>query len=169
MKYNQNNFQNDYFDGYMFGEVPAADILQSHGYKTESTAKDGKNSSHDILVTHPDGRQRLIEVKFDRKSKDTQNVAVEIGRDIGRGKTKDSGLTVTQSDYYCFVLPQNPTIYFIPTKELKALVNGYRKVKNNDKYQPAIIALIPVNVIVANSKKATKKTNKKTTGIQFPD
>lgn len=64
---------------------------------------------------------RTFEIKADSMVQWTGNVGVEF---FNRGK--DSGINVSQSDYYVFHLtlsPKNKKIYMIKTKELKNLIN----------------------------------------------
>jgi len=63
-------------------------------------------------------KDKLIEVKHDLQALDTGNVYVEY---YSRGKP--SGISKTQSDYYCFAF--GTTFHLIATNELKAKCRKY--------------------------------------------
>ena len=66
-----------------------------------------------------DTTKLTIEVKTDYKALQTGNVFVEY---FSRGK--ESGISVSQSDWYCFII-SNDNIIFIKTKKLKVLCRKY--------------------------------------------
>ncbi|MDC0009171.1 hypothetical protein OAE03_01500 [Winogradskyella sp.] len=63
-------------------------------------------------------KDKFIEVKHDLRALDTGNVYVEY---FSRGKP--SGISTTQSDYYCFAFGN--TFHLISTDELKAKCRKY--------------------------------------------
>tara|TARA_R110000744_G_scaffold361091_1_gene468758 strand:- start:3803 stop:4153 length:351 start_codon:yes stop_codon:yes gene_type:complete len=88
---------------------------------------------------------KKIEVKTDYKAKDTGNVFIEYS---SRGK--DSGITISHSDFYCFVT-SNENIIFIEIKKLKKLCRKYlntnRDIKGGDNNTSQGI-LLPLNEII---------------------
>ena len=73
---------------------------------------------YDILTN------KKIEVKFDLQAKDTGNIFVEY-----KLRGKDSGITKTESDYYCFAFGDN--LHLIPTKNLKQICRKYYKTQRD--------------------------------------
>lgn len=69
---------------------------------------------------------KTIEVKYDLRALDTENVYVEY---FSRGKL--SGISTSQSDYYCFAFV-NGTFHLIETENLKELCRKYLNT-NRDK------------------------------------
>jgi len=76
--------------------------------------QEGENALASIL----EGNK--IEVKTDIKTKDTGNVFVEY-----ESRGKPSGLSTSQSDYYCFIIEH--IMIIIPTNKLKRLARKYYK------------------------------------------
>jgi len=73
----------------------------------------GEKLTIDILTN------KKIEVKTDYKALQTGNVFVEY---FSRGK--ESGISVSKSDWYCFII-SNDNIIFIKTEKLKDLCRKY--------------------------------------------
>jgi hypothetical protein len=65
-----------------------------------------------------------IEVKYDLKALDTGNVFVEY-----RSRGKSSGISNTQSDFYCFAFEN--TMHIIPTEILKEKCRKYLGTKRD--------------------------------------
>ncbi len=68
---------------------------------------------------------KTIEVKFDLKALETNNVYVEY-----QSRNKPSGISTTNSDYYCFAF--GDTFHLIETKSLKEKCRKYLNT-NRDK------------------------------------
>jgi hypothetical protein len=68
---------------------------------------------------------KTIEVKFDLKALETNNVYVEY-----KSRNKPSGISTTNSDYYCFAF--GDTFHLIETKSLKEKCRKYLNT-NRDK------------------------------------
>jgi hypothetical protein len=56
-----------------------------------------REKSHDIKLVHPSNRPILIEIKYDRESKRTGNIAIEF-----QCSGKWSGLATTKADFWVF-------------------------------------------------------------------
>ncbi len=63
-------------------------------------------------------KNKTIEVKYDLQALETKNIYVEY---MSRGKK--SGISTSQSDYYCFCISN--TFHLIETKELKEKCRKY--------------------------------------------
>tara|TARA_R110001606_G_scaffold380790_1_gene541498 strand:+ start:432 stop:782 length:351 start_codon:yes stop_codon:yes gene_type:complete len=99
----------------------------------------GEKLVYDILTN------KKVEVKTDYKATDTGNVFIEY---YSRGK--DSGITTSKADFYCFVT-SNVNITFIGIQELKKKCRKYlntnRDVKGGDNNTSQGI-LLPLNEII---------------------
>jgi|TARA_R110000744_G_scaffold45378_5_gene100785 hypothetical protein len=88
---------------------------------------------------------KKVEVKTDYKSSETGNVFIEYS---SRGK--DSGITISKAEFYCFVT-SNENITFIEIKKLKKLCRKYlntnRDVKGGDNNTSQGI-LLPLKEII---------------------
>ena len=88
---------------------------------------------------------KKVEVKTDYKATQTGNVFIEY---FSRGK--DSGITISKADFYCFVT-SNENITFIEIKKLKKLCRKYlntnRDVKGGDNNTSQGI-LLPLKEII---------------------
>lgn len=81
--------------------------------------QDGENLVQDLLTGG-----KTIEVKRDRKWKDTHNVYIETScYFISKGGWAPSGLSVTKAAYWAFVLED--AVLIIPTDALKYAVEKY--------------------------------------------
>lgn len=93
----------------------------------------------DILIN------KKVEVKTDYKTTDTGNLFIEY---FSRGK--DSGITISKAEFYCFVI-SNENIIFIETKKLKNLCRKYlntsRDVLGGDNNSSAGILLPLIELI----------------------
>ena len=70
---------------------------------------------------------KKIEVKTDLKAYKTGNVYVEY-----ESRNKASGISITQSDYYCFVI-SDYSFFFIKTSELKVKCRKYLNTSRDKK------------------------------------
>ena len=99
----------------------------------------GEKLVYDILTN------KKVEVKTDYQASATGNVFIEYS---SRGK--DSGITISKSDFYCFVT-SNENITFIETKKLKKICRKYlntnRDVKGGDN-NTSLGILLPLNEIL---------------------
>jgi hypothetical protein len=94
----------------------AEDIVED--YLKDKEIKNKRN--HDNRWDFQLENGKRIEVKFDIKSKETGNLAIEVTQ-----KGKPSGLTTTESDYYLFITG-NLEAYKIGTPLLREITSGYK-------------------------------------------
>lgn len=134
------NFKSDIIAGQNGEEMVREHILALTGAKLIEINHDNK---FDFIIEKNDIR-RSYEVKTEeycRAGSDNGNLFVEIGC---RGK--DSGVMVTQADWYVYYLPYRKQIWYIETDKLRELIitNNFRKVENSgDKNSNTIGYLIP--------------------------
>ena len=99
----------------------------------------GEKLVYDILTN------KKVEVKTDYQASSTGNLFIEYS---SRGK--DSGITISKADFYCFVT-SNENITFIETKKLKEICRKYlntnRDVKGGDN-NTSLGILLPLNEIL---------------------
>lgn len=77
----------------------------------------GKFVEYDFECIHPLIKCTL-EVKYDKKSSLTKNIAIEIYNPLAG---KESGIAVTKADFWCIMLPKQQ-LYFCPTIKLKHFI-----------------------------------------------
>lgn len=90
-----------------------------------------KNKSYDIVFYKNEGRY-TVEVKADRRARDTGNLAIEY-----ECYGKVSGISTTTSDYWLHFAIDNKQgkhmVYKIPTNDLRKIVKeGYRSIQLNN-------------------------------------
>ena len=110
------NFKDDVKDGEK-GETIIADFLITKGYKLISDNKDNK---FDLRMLEPDGRETTIEIKTDvlcTPERDTGNMFIE-----KHSRGKDSGIAVSQAEWFVMYYPYLNESYFIKTETLRNLV-----------------------------------------------
>jgi len=99
----------------------------------------------DVVFIGKTGSVTTVEVKIDRLATKTGNIALEYGYN---GKL--SGIEVSTSDCYCFVIEKtdNYELNFIKTSELKRIIaeTEHRIVKGGDN-KSADIHLLPLTTI----------------------
>ncbi len=118
------NFENDLSFGNEY-ERKLIDYIEHDKY----IIKEGYFPYYDIKFKK-DGKKTRYEVKADRLSYKTCNMAIEF-----ECSNKPSGIQISRSDYYAyFVLKPNNNydLYIIPTKKIKKEINkeNYKKIIN---------------------------------------
>ena len=85
---------------------------------------------------------KTIEVKYDKQAHITGNVFVEY-----ESRNKPSGISITEADYYCFVIVEN--LHLIKTELLKEKLKKYWKnqILGGDSNTSKGI-LLPVNELI---------------------
>jgi hypothetical protein len=89
-----------------------------------------------------------IEVKTDKRWSDTGNIAIEI-----ESRGKPSGLSVTKSDYWAFILWQKderPNIMLIPIDRLRTITSYFqskKKVVMGGDANTSKLVLVPLHVV----------------------
>ena len=108
-----------------------------------------KNYTHDLKF----GEMKEIEVKTDRKWKETGNIAVEF---MSRGKK--SGISITEAKYWAFILDNDSKvegIIILPIDSLKQLSREYYsqgKITKGGDYNTSDMVLIPLSEIWKSQK-----------------
>ena len=132
-------------------ENELADLLRSWGCIVSTSQNRGKFIEFDLLVYDaPDSSPIKIELKFDRLSEKTGNVAVELYTMLN-GQKKFSGITATKSDLLSYCFPGDRSFYFISPAELLELAR--RKSENvvfGGDGGRACIALIRKEIFIEN-------------------
>lgn len=109
-----------------FGQEGEAAVLASfekHGWRALCT--DGRKE-YDFHMVHDDtGATHWVEVKYDRRAKDTGNVFVEYN---SRGA--DSGIRATAADIWVFLVEGE--MYSVYLAELITMTEGCRSVSGGD-------------------------------------
>ena len=110
--------------------------------RLELTDKDGD------LITE---QGEKIEVKYDRKSDDTGNVALEMSN-----LNNHSGLSISKSTYY-FIVCKGKDFYeykwigcLVPTKLLLSIANNYMSVRGGDDNKITMV-ILPVTELIEHS------------------
>ncbi len=98
----------------------------------------GKKKEYDIEI--PEIKEKM-EVKYDRMSKDTGNVAIEF-----EFNGSPSGIEATGSDRWCIIFAKEKEWYFafIAVPHLKKICEGHRTVNGGDGYMSKMY-LLPVD------------------------
>lgn len=76
------------------------------------------SKEYDVGITNQDDEDVLFEVKADRRTKDTGNIAIEF-----RCRGKDSGITTTRADYWVYFIDGTERCLLIPTDKLKEAID----------------------------------------------
>lgn len=100
------------------GEKHVALDLIAEGAKLIS---DNNDKLYDLKMLMPNGSEVLIEVKTDdycKPGKDTGNMFIEF-----ECRGKESGISVTISDYFVYYYPHLKEIWYIKTVNLKKILN----------------------------------------------
>lgn len=97
-------------------EMAVIDLLESHGIVCSKSI--GKNSFYDIEV-ELDNQYLFIEVKYDKMSDVTKNLALEY---FNPKSEKLSGISVTQSDYWIFAFEKPLQLWISSIDEIKNYV-----------------------------------------------
>jgi hypothetical protein len=90
------------------------------------------SKEYDVGITNGDDDDILFEVKADRRTKHTGNVAIEF-----RCRGKDSGITTTGSDYWVYFIDGTERYYVIPTQNIRDAIDQKkwsRTVRGGDDY-----------------------------------
>lgn len=127
-----NKFEKDLAQGKKY-EVESLNYLDYDTYEM----KEGYFKEYDLTI-FKDGTPTKIEVKSDRQSSTTGNMAIEY-----ECKNKPSGLSATTADYWIYfvVHKDKDECYKIPTDELRELVKDCRKVRGGDNYMSRMYLL----------------------------
>jgi len=126
------NFDNDLIFGKK-GELIILDIISRKF--PDAFIKEGKNKGYDIEIP---AKKIYVEVKTDKKSKETGNIAIEC-----QYKGKYSGIRTTTADWWCIIYYDNGWKYaFIETETLSSLCDNFSPVPAGDS---AICHLIPID------------------------
>jgi len=98
---------------------------------------EGYFKDYDIEITK-DGKVSTIEVKSDRQSSITGNMAIEC-----EYNNQPSGITSTKADYFVYfvVHKDRDECYCFPTEELRDIVSTCRKVSGGDGYRSKMYLL----------------------------
>lgn len=104
-------------------ETQIADFYEGHGARV--TRPQGKCSAYDMQVNFG-LTQTSIECKYDERSVETNNYAIEI-----ECSGKPSGITVSESEYYCISAPAQEPI-LIETARLRELIVNAKTVRGGD-------------------------------------
>ena len=118
------NFVEDITQGEK-GELIIREYLELNGYKFISDNKDYRYDLEMTLPVNKDGslvETTTFEVKTDvycLPHSDTNNLFIEF-----ECRGKDSGINVTESDYYVNYYPYLHEAWFIKTSKLKKLINN---------------------------------------------
>jgi len=108
------DFNKDIIEGEA-GEDVVRKLLESYDFNFISNNKDNR---YDIIMEYK-GKQKKYEIKTDvycKPGNDTGNIFVE---HLSRGK--DSGITVTEADWYVTYFKHFNEVWFIETEKLKIL------------------------------------------------
>jgi hypothetical protein len=103
-------------------------------YKTIHVIKE-KCKYYDIICYMEGGEEETYEVKSDRLSIKTGNLAIEY-----KNRNKDSGILSTKANFYAYYIIKNETeydLYIIPTEEIKNKINSKeykRTIKGGDNW-----------------------------------
>lgn len=119
------------------------DIKNKYPDAVIEQAPERKFSSYDIKVKQQDKPDITIEVKKDEKAKETGNLFIETEMSNASGVFEDTGLTVTESNYWVVIVGKKK--YWFKTEELRKLVKDYeRKQIQVDSGKLARCYLIPI-------------------------
>ena len=126
----------------LFGLKFEKEALKFLNYETFELSPDKKFSDYDIRTFSKKKGYRTYEIKVDRISWKTSNVAIEY-----MNNNKNSGINTTKADYYIyFCLHQNLDtydVYKIKTKKLKKIIeNNKCKSINCGDYKKSKIYLV---------------------------
>jgi len=127
-----NKFKKDLEQGHKYEKL-ALDYLDYDHFER----KEGYFKEYDFVFSK-DGKEYKVEVKSDRQSAITGNMAIEY-----ECNNKPSGLTSTTADFWMYfvVHKDRDDCYKIPTNELKGLVKDCRKVRGGDGYKSKMYLL----------------------------
>lgn len=102
---------------------------------------DGKNKGYDIDIPE---KEEQMEVKYDRLSKDTGNLAIEY-----ECRGKPSGIEVTTSQRWCIIFGKDDGWFFafVEVPVLRSLCQGKRTVSGGDGYLSKMY-LLPITELV---------------------
>jgi len=119
------NFRQDLKLG-IEGEQHIVEFLE---YKGLTHVDSNNNNKYDIKMLK-EGKEITYEIKTDvicKPEKDTGNIFVEF-----HSRGKDSGISVTQADWFVNYFPFLNEIWFIKSNDLRQLINNnnFRVIKN---------------------------------------
>jgi hypothetical protein len=97
--------------------IPHLDETPIKGY---GVAQKGKFSPWDLWYEYEDGKT-YYEVKRDTYTYRTNNICIEHHSD-----NIPSGISITEADYYFYIVDNEPTFYLIPVKLLKEHITENR-------------------------------------------
>jgi predicted AAA+ superfamily ATPase len=126
------NFFKDLKLGNSYENVLASYLMPF--YKNINVIKE-KCKYYDIICYTEDDKEESYEVKSDRLSIKTGNIAIEY-----KSRKKDSGILITKANFYAYYIIKNETeydLYIIPTEEIKNKINSKeykRTIKGGDNW-----------------------------------
>ena len=122
-------YTNDFNNSLSIGEINEiliSDYLKSKGFNIITY---NKNYRYDLYV-EKDNKFNKIEIKTDF-FEHTGNIAIEF---YSRGK--DSGINVTESDYFFYYFANIDELWMIKTNDLRDLINDLKREYNEGKITP---------------------------------
>lgn len=113
--------------------------LKDRGFTSKKVP--GKHSEYDIVATKRD-KVYTIEVKYDLKSEQTGNVAIELSKTIN-GNIEKSGLSITTADIIAYKFPSDDYFYFIQTSKLREIIKTCRDIRRGGDNNSVTLAIYP--------------------------
>jgi hypothetical protein len=106
-----------------FGEKYQKRLLEIIEWE-ESEMSKGKFKPYDCWIVNSDKEKVYFEVKADRKTQSTGNIAIEF-----ECSGEPSGITTTQADYWAYFIHGTKDYFLIPTDELRARIAAKKYTK----------------------------------------
>lgn len=107
-----------------FGEKYEKIFLDSRKNVVSYKKIDGQFKPYDLKISYENGRTIKYEVKADRQTHITKNIAIEY-----KCNNIDSGITTTKAKYYIYYIIKNDKIidtYKISVKRIKRYINQHK-------------------------------------------
>ncbi len=98
------------------GEAYQRTLLDIVEYDTYEMAV-GNFKPYDVKIKYKDDTY-TVEVKADRKTKDTGNMVIEY-----ECNGKPSGITTTEADYWAYFIDGTPEYFLIPTTDIRKAID----------------------------------------------
>ena len=111
---NYTKFVNDLIDNQIY-ERYTKELFEEIKWKFLSYNNDNK---YDLLMIDKKNIVRKIEVKKDAYP--SENIIIEY-----KSYDKNSGIRISESDYYVYIFPLLQEVWFIKTKKLKEIIKKY--------------------------------------------
>ena len=113
-----------------FGNTYEKKAINLFEYKSFEIKK-GFFKEYDIIFELEEQKELKVEVKADRRTKQTGNMVIEY-----ESRGKPSGITTTEADKWVYFVDGTDDVYIIPTKILKKKIEKLKppKVKGGDNY-----------------------------------